>query len=287
MRWGGYSLLIQHELTAKFQGGLAEQHRLPAYEASKSLYGVSRSLLITLNYLSEGRVRRRDFSPQAFHLNFVTHRPGSFETLYEIVANTDLMAITASLGAGVAGNFLTDFIRSIFKRCVGQEAEASIEELETKGSLNAGDTGALVDAIEPAMREAHTAINHGAGQIIVISGSNNIVSLNDKTKKYVWSSIADDGIKTKLFSVAVYNANQRTGRVFDFELGKTIPYEISKDADRESISAILSSISSYAFRKLGDDLRSSVALKYRSISSVDGRTKRIIILKARKELKDL
>jgi hypothetical protein len=83
-------------LTAKFVGGLATQHKLPAYEATQSLYGIARSALIATNYLAEGRVRRREFSPDNFQLNIIANRPGSFETVFELI--TDPVAMTILSG---------------------------------------------------------------------------------------------------------------------------------------------------------------------------------------------
>jgi hypothetical protein len=279
---------MQESIKVSFAGELAESARIPVYEGSDSLWGISRSLMIAVNYLAEGRVRRRDFVQRDYQINLVAYQPGSFETVIEILTNPYAQGVGGVLGGGVAGNLLTDFIKSIFRRAVGEKAEPTIEAMEAEGTLNAGDTGAIVDAIEPAMRRAHTIINHGAGNITIVGGTGNMVNLDRSTKEYVWTSIRDDGIKTKLFSVASYSANSGTGRAFDFEAGKTIPFEIAKEIDRESLTSILASMSSYALRrKLGENLKSSVALKYQSIVSVDGRTKKIIVLKARNELTDL
>ena len=48
---------MQQDFLIKFEGQMAEAHRLPAYDASKSFYGISRALLIAMNYLDEGKVR--------------------------------------------------------------------------------------------------------------------------------------------------------------------------------------------------------------------------------------
>jgi hypothetical protein len=275
---------MQEDLLIKFEGEMAEAHRLPAYEASKTFYGLSRSLLIAMNYLDEGKVRHRDFKSRGFHIDLVAQRAGSFDAFYQIITNPDIMSLGGTLAGGVAGNLLTDFLKTIFRRSVGQSGEASIEALEADQKLNPGDLSALEDAIEPAMKEAHTVINRGAGQIIIINGDQNVVSLNRSTKQYVWTSRVDETIKAKLFSIASYNANQRSGRAFDFELGKTVPYEIDKDADRETFSVVLSSISSYTLHRLGDNLRSAIAIQFTSTVSADGKIKKIFILKARNEL---
>lgn len=208
-------------LIAKFTGRLADEHKLPAYEAVQSLYGLSRSLLIITNYLAEGRVRRRDFKPTGFELNIVAQRPGSFETIFELASDPKAMEICTSLALGAGGNFLTEFIKSIYRRAVGKDATHTIKELEDSGKLKSGDLGALVDAIEPAMREAHKVINHGATTINIINGDNNIILFDAQTKEYVNTSVIDENVRIKLFSVAAFDANSGYGRAFDYEEGRS------------------------------------------------------------------
>lgn len=274
-------------LIAKFSGGLASQHKLPAYEATQSLYGIARSALIATNYLAEGRVRRREFSPHSFQLNIVANQPGSFETVFELITDPTAMTVLGGLGIGVGGNFATDFIKSIWRRAIGQKAEPIVEELEAREKLNAGDVAALVDAVEPAMREAHKSIGHGASNIVIISGDHNVVTFNTASKEYVNSSIRDDTVNVKLFSIGSFNANSGYGRAFDLEEGRTIAFQLARDVDRITINTILSSIASYARRRrLGDELASAVAIKYNAVVSTDERVKKLIVLAARPNIKD-
>ena len=48
---------LEAQFVAKLKGDVADDHRVPAYEGAKSLYGLNRSLLIVSNYVVEGRVR--------------------------------------------------------------------------------------------------------------------------------------------------------------------------------------------------------------------------------------
>jgi hypothetical protein len=89
-------------------------------------------------------------------------------------------------------------------------------------------------------------------------------------------------------SVGSYNANTRYGRVFDYDVGKTIPFDLHPDVDYTTVEVLLDSITNYALAQTGTQgLASAVAVKYTSINSVDGRTKKFIIHKARRELRDL
>ncbi|MFX5146028.1 hypothetical protein ABTC84_19675, partial [Acinetobacter baumannii] len=78
--------VTQDELIIKFDGGLAEAHKLPAYNAAQSLVGITRSILIPAAYLEDGRVRYRNLTnTRAYQLNLLTQRPGSFESVLEFV----------------------------------------------------------------------------------------------------------------------------------------------------------------------------------------------------------
>src|ERR1035437_3935178 len=279
------------ELTVSFQGGLADEHRLPAYAASQSLYGISRSLLVVTNYLGEGKVRHRKFDESGaygFEINLVASRTGSFEFIFEILSDPAMQTFGHAVAGKVAGDLTVAFIKSVFRRCVGEKAEPEIEKLESNGTLNSGDIGALVEAIEPAMKSAHTAVNHGATTIVLVSGDNNIVNLDASTKTYVYSSKRNDRPQEKLFSIASYNANSRSGRAYDYDRGMTVPFELSGDIDRTSLRAIMKSMSDYALRLPGDDSHDSqIAMRYDTTVAPDGRVKKMHIHKARAEILSL
>lgn len=102
-------------------------------------------------------------------------------------------------------------------------------------------------------------------------------------------NVEDRELRVKLFSVASFNANQGTGRAFDLEEGRSIPFRLKPDADRLTVDTLLSSISSYTKkRRLGDDhLRSAIAIIYTCVRAVDGRVKKITIDRARSDISQL
>ncbi|MBC6718687.1 hypothetical protein H9Q09_21120 [Aurantimonas sp. DM33-3] len=278
------------DFIVKFEGDLADSHRIPAYDGTSSLHGITRSILIPANYLVEGRVRKRRFEPTDMQLNVIATRPGSFETVYELIVNPAGMAILAGIGIATSDSikaFTKDFIQSVIDRATGRRAKETIEQKELTGAINPGDLNALVEAVEPALKEAHRTISRGATQILIIQGDNNTIRLDSETKQYVNSTIEEDTLRAKIVSVAGYYTTSRYGRAFDFEEGRTIPFELNTDADRETVEAIFQSMRDYAFSRLGDDLRSAIAIKYRALVSTDGRLKKMKVLKARREISNL
>ncbi|MBY5420824.1 hypothetical protein [Rhizobium leguminosarum] len=185
---------------------------------------------------------------------------------------------------------LYDLFKVVYRRVTGGNEEAipaSVQELEAE---RGGDVAALIEAVEPSVRLGHNVINHGVMNInlnVQAAAPAPIVQFNPQTKQYMWESVINNDIRLKLFSMASFNANQGTGRAFDLEEGRSVPFELGPDVDRLSVDTLLGSISSYTRRKrLGDDLRSAVAVMYTSVEAADGRIKKIRILAARNEIQD-
>lgn len=275
------------EFTAKFIGQMADNHKLPAYQASKSLYGISRSILLASMYLESGKVKRRNLYGDSFKLNVTGFRSGSFETVFEFIAQPPFIQAAGALGIGVGSNAIWSFIQTVFRRSIGERGAESIEELENSGELNPGDSTALVEAAEPAIREAHTAIGKGASNIVIIRGDNNIVNFNSASKDYVYTNVMKPEYYVSLVSIASFNANSGYGRAFNYEEKRTIPFTVVASLDKTSVSNMMNSMTQYALSKFDPDLKSAVAIKYKKTESVDGRVKKITISKARRSIDDL
>lgn len=281
---------MDDNVVIKFEGQLADAHKLPAYSAAQSLAGISRSFMIPAAYLEDGRVRYRNLTDTtAFQLNLLTQRPGSFETVLELLTNPALMGgVLGALGYDVSKDLVKDFIYSIINRCIGGRGSDRFDEMESTGALNSGDMAALVDAIEPAMRDAHKIIGNGASNIYIINGDRNVLNFNSKTKSYVNTSIDDDEIQVRDFSIASFNANTRNGRAFDYEAGHTIAFILDEYADGVTINAVIESMRCYARKRhLGDDLKSRVSLKYSAVYSPERRIKKIKIFEARRTIESI
>lgn len=278
--------MIDDELVIKFKGGMAEKHKLPAYAAGQTLVGLTRSVMIPMAYLAEGKVRHRKIANEAYQLNLITLRDGSVETVLEVLTNPAAMFFLGSLfgdaAKDVAKDFIKDFISSVIKRCVGKAAARSVEDLEEKQKLPSGDMEALVDAVEPAMREAHATIGNGASNIVIISGDKNIVTLNSSTKAFVMASIEDPDVREKELSIASFNANTGNGRAFDYEIGRTVPFKLDSSVDARSLTDLNRSLLMYTYtRRLGDNRSSRVRVQFSSWNAPDGRVKKLLIYRIR------
>lgn len=278
------------ELGISFSGGIADNNKLPAYEGIKSVEHISCSLLIISSFLIEGKIRRKDFRNMPIGFNLLTQRKGSFEFLYEVVLPAT--PFIAELGMSVAGNLLTDVLKLTYQRLLGHKETVISRDIEFLEEKHSGDLSALVDAIEPSSLQAHNVINNGVMTIQIFNGHSKrdkIIDFNPQTKQYLRESIIDSFPKIKLFSISSYNANQGSGRAYDFDEKRTIPFSVVPEFDAESYNILFYSMHEYTKKKrLNHQLVSaSIALKYTCIMTRDGRVKKLILEKARRELNDL
>jgi hypothetical protein len=193
------------------------------------------------------------------------------------------MVYLTEVGVGLTSSFVYDFLKTIYSRAIGKKAPDKIEELESEGQLHSGDMAAIEDAAMPSIKRAHTIANNGANNVFIFSGQHTVVHFDSASKRHVQSSLRNNELRSKIVSVPSYNANSRYGRVFDLDQQKTVPIE----ADGPTIATITGSIADYALAKRADRIKSAVAIQYTSIDSIDGKIKKLIIHKARKELSHL
>jgi len=269
--------MADQEIIIKFDGDLAEQHVLPAYGGSVSMRGVARSVVMIGNYLAEGKIRKK--APFSENIRFYLHPPreGSFESLISFAsANPEMLAISGVIGGlslNVFSNFISDGIKYCFNRVVGREVQPETAELKQLNEKRGGDLEALIDSIEAPARDAHAVIGNGAHNIVLIAGSNNIVTLNANTKRYISTTLCENQPKIKLVSVGMFNVNTRYGRVFDYEFGKTIPFIVDRASSHQTMGNLSTSLDRYARGLLNKD----VAIKYIQETDIDHRPKRYII----------
>lgn len=285
------SSIFRAELSVKFEGDLADSHRLPAHLGLTSIEGETFANLILLNYLAEGKVRKKKFVFENYNFNVVAQREGSFETVYEFVANSENLKFFGGLGVSIAtgagGNIFYEFLKDIKQRVVGKKGSESVADLISDGRIPPEDVDKLLEAIEPSTRRAYSVVNHGASNITInINGDNNVVNFDASTKSYLWENVTDTQEAVKLFSISNYGANHGGGKAFDYDEGRLITFETKNKLDQKSIESMMKSISAYAMRKFKEE-DSMIAAKFTSLKTVDGRLKKIFINKLRDDIFDL
>lgn len=96
--------------------------------------------------------------------------------------------------------------------------------------------------------------------------------LTEATKEYLKSEDIDDRSRTQDVSVGALNVNSRNGRVYFHDLGRTVPFYVSREADNRTIPTLSRFLTQYAERT-----GATVNIQFRRIKYPDGRLKKIII----------
>lgn len=250
-------------MRVRFHGAEADANRLEAYEGLKSLDGILRVARIATHYAATGEVRYRAPYTDLLETQITDIQNGSFEMLFENISKlaSDIQSASAKFKANA-------IINRIIRRGTGQAAH---EELEVQGEvIPPGDIEAMVEAAEGALKGAHRWIDRDAKTITVIDGGDE-TDLNMVTRNYVEEEIIGPE-NTLDVSVAALNVNNGTGRVYLYDEGRTVPFLVHRDAHARTITNLSIYLNQYA-RKTG----ATVNIRFRPMSHIDGRIKRLII----------
>jgi hypothetical protein len=266
--------MINDSFVVKYSGMDADQHRLPAYEAGVSIQGIARSVTMVTAYLATGRIRRNAPFDSEIDVFIRPLRPGSLDTVYQIVSQVDPVITLGNITLGVTSIFIYDTKKLVFNRVTGHHIQPQSPELLELERLRRGDISALEDAVEPALVQAHRIIGAGSNNIVIFGDHNRIV-FNGQTKEYINASEVEQNVNQKRVSIASYNANQRTGRLYDFEFQKTVPFSLARDASQKSAVAIARSLTRYA-----GDQDSNLEIVFQKVVAPDSRIKKYIISRA-------
>lgn len=245
----------------RFEGAEAEAHEIEAYSGAVSLEGISRAATLAAHYAVTEDVRFRAPYSNDLEFRIFAPEPGSLRFPLKAVANIAAAADKRKLAAAL---FL-----ALLARSTGQEADPDVAA--EISSVPSGDLDALAEAAAPGLQRAHRWIDRNSKKIVVSDVQEGSVTLDTETKDYL--QIEDTGdVMSQDVTVSALNANNRTGRVYFEDLGRTIPFKVG----REATPRTLSNLSKYLNRYV-DKTNEWVSIKYLPIKFADGRMKRIVI----------
>ncbi|GEM_PF-2647920 len=257
-------------LTISFRGLDADAGHLEAFSGIESAAGIARALTLIAHYAATGEVRRRyPFDPNVQFFLEGTEE-GSFN--WKIA----LVTVGGPLALGLTTNAIYDLTKLTLSHAIGTEPEAISSEVQQLERDRSGDLNALVEAVEPALKKGHYGVGETASEIVITETTTRsvIVTFDRNSKDYLERDVhaAEDGQDV---SISALNVNDRTGRAFFLDLGRTIPFRVSKDAHPETLTTLSAAINRYANRN-----PAPIRIEFERIEAIDGRLKRIVIYKA-------
>ena len=238
---------IKYKLT--FEGRDADQHRLEAHPAGQSLEGLSWALGLTLNYGITGRLRySRDLSQSA---KIFISPPQTGSILYGLDILVQENPFLSVVAGGYAVNTVTPYINSLIGYVWGQAMGLGTEISDKyHRALGKEDLEAICRRIEPPLTRAHTAIGRTAHEIKLISGSSNIVTLDDETKENL-KAVPVGTYDVLDSNVTSFNLLTGNGRLYSPELEATVPFALNKNYRHGTTTALILSMEQYSLGRTG------------------------------------
>lgn len=114
---------LPDQLLIKFDGGIAEQHFLPAYEGGESLSGIGLTFTRVAHYLITGEVRHR--APYDNRLQILTHAPRDGCVMLDIFAilnGSAPVSFIGQVGLAITSQLVFDTGLYLIRKIVGQHS---------------------------------------------------------------------------------------------------------------------------------------------------------------------
>lgn len=261
----------------QLEGDDADEHELQGYDGYMALAGFAFTLSLVTNFVETGKVRHRGDFPGRTSVKAEITRPGSVIVPFvvELTQNPLVLGAVGGLTVNLASSILYDLMKRVIARNLGEEAPPETDELKQLLATRGGDVEALVAAVEPSVRQTHSAIGAGSQVINIYGGSQVINKYDQDTKRYVSQSIEDDQLREKDFSVASFNVNSGHGSVFDFDLERTVPIKMTKASLRANRAVLSWGLNEYA-----KGTGKTIGAKYTRLLALDGTPKKYVIVEA-------
>jgi hypothetical protein len=245
-----------------FSGAEANAHRIEAYQGLDSLYGIARAATLAAHYVATGIVRHRMPFDSSIQWHLTGLEQGSLGAVFQV--------ITQAANAAEVVLRTTRLTSRIVRRGTGQAAAG---DLNVGGlQVPSGDVDALAEAAEPGLQRAHGWIDQPNKSIALVENNGSSLILNSTSKEYIETEIEGEIDEIQDVSVAALNVNGRNGRVYFFDIDRTVPFKVSRSANARTIPTLGDFVRQYA-RRTG----ATVNIRYTKIFYPDQRLKRIVI----------
>lgn len=127
---------------------------------------------------------------------------------------------------------------------VGKALPAVERGIRYLNKLDSADLDDLAMRVEPPLKRGHDAIGRSADRVTLFSKKTELMEFNETTKIYLESKIEDEP-RTFYTNVSAFNALWHTGRLYDREMGRTVPFKVQENAMDGTESTISESLMHY------------------------------------------
>lgn len=248
-------------LEIKFTGAEARYHHIDANDGLESLAGLAHASTLVAHFVVTNTIRQRKPYDDRLRFYLQETRPGSL---------TALLSLGGDLAMGAAGNLVYDVIKAVWKRATGTGVDGDVAAGDRL--YRAGDIDALTEAVSPSLLKGHAWIGAPEKRITIRAGRELLAEFNGHTKDHLQNEIFAEGLSVQDVSIAALNVNSRHGRAYLFDIGRTVPFRVDREAAGRTIPTLARFLSEYAERNAA-----TVSIRFQKVLHVGGRVKRLVI----------
>ena len=265
------------EFTLSFHGKSADKHELDLYDVSTAMLGFQRSLAITTHLILNDQVITQAPSLRGANIIAIPPEAGSWSIRAKIIGAAFFgAALGAPLGTAlvappdtVAGylafsaldyivsntlGFHVDYDQSLGK--LYKELQKQEKELEIP-ILDQSRFDSALEKCDFAIREMHrpivktkTAAKAEVEFCYAETRKNLSTALSNETYEYLSETHESEMPEELVGRVSSYNANTRKGRIYDLNLNRPIPFELTgEDISRADELKVIRSLTAYIERR--------------------------------------
>lgn len=259
--------LRTHRVKVRYQGGAADDHRLPLYDGTTSILGIAQALQIAVHAYMTDEVVSRATALRGAKMFIKPTQRGSF--LFELVTLIETYPATAGISAVV----FYDFIKLAFSKATGLlDAEPQTPSLSKDFEKKEPFFDNLAETLEGSLQRVHRPIGDGVEEISVERPRSNLLIFNQATSDWVNTREEVAELITVTGNVTRYNSNTRNGRVYIQELGKIVPFKPGGDFPADNLWHL-----TWSLHGSNTGLPKQLELEVRYVNSAIGDTKRILV----------
>lgn len=233
----------QVTLTIRFEGGEADNGRLPIYDAATAENGLARSInIVTHSFANDEEMRKRGDTATGAVVYASAPRKGCYEMEVDIVFSE---ATCNKMGASVIVNRYWDYLTWCWSFAVGKEYQPTTPYLQKLIDSEDAKIEEIADALESAMINLHKPIASDPARIsLVLSRKHvgDIMTLDEKTNEYVNVRAESEDDEYVVGNVTKFNILTNYGRVFDDKLRRVVSFKAIEDPSHRLRSMITKSM---------------------------------------------
>ncbi|PUA17201.1 hypothetical protein [Glaciimonas sp. PCH181] len=260
-------------LTIRFEGGDADEGRLPIYDAAAAITGLARSLnIVSHSFANEEEIRKQADHANGVSIQLQASQKGCFEEQVNIKFEG---SVCERIGYSVITNHYWDYLTWCWSTAVGVEYEPSSTYLKKLVNSDNAIIYEIADALESSMAKLQRPIKTDSNMTMILARPRigDIMTLDSDTLLYVSTLKEASESQNITGNVTKFSILSGFGRLYDDELKHTVSFQAVEDPSQRLKSLLVKSMQQ---RLKGEG--GKLSFQVRAVTNAQSKVKRYIVL---------